>query len=89
MRILANTWIVNRFGEEKLPDREFFYSSVKGGKKDGKKLDGHISDEDDYLTCKKIWNKFTMKNIGDCQDHYLKKDVLSLADVFEKIINTS
>ena len=25
----------------------------------GEKLDGHISDED-YLTCKKIWNVFGM-----------------------------
>ena len=28
-----------------------------------------------------------MKNIGDCHDHYLKKDVL-LLDVFEKFIDT-
>ena len=27
-----------------------------------------------------------MKNMGDYQDHYLKKDVLFLADVFEKFI---
>ena len=29
-----------------------------------------------------------MKNMGDCHDHYLIKDVLLLADVFEKFINT-
>ena len=45
------------------------------------KLDGHISNKD-YLTCKKLWNKFYMKNMGDYHDHYLKKDVLLLADVF-------
>ena len=28
-----------------------------------------------------------MKNMGDCHDHYLKKDVLLLADVFEKFID--
>ena len=49
----------------------------------GKKLDGHMSDEE-YLTCIKIWNKFKVKNMGDYHDHYLKKDVLLLADVFEK-----
>ena len=47
--------------------------------------DGHISIKD-YLTCEKIWNKFKMKNMGDYHDHYLKKDVLLLADVFEKFI---
>ena len=30
-----------------------------------------------------------MENMGDYHDHYLKKDVLLLADVFEKIISTS
>ena len=29
-----------------------------------------------------------MKNIGDYHDHYLKKDVLLFADVFEKFIDT-
>ena len=33
----------------------------------GGKLDGHVSDEE-YLTCNKIWNKFNMKNMGDCHD---------------------
>ena len=43
-----------KFSEEKLPDKKCFYSSVKDGTTgdNGKKLDGHISDED-YLTCKK------------------------------------
>ena len=38
--------------------------------------------------CVKIWNKFEMKNMGDYNDHYLKKDVLLLEDVFEKFIDT-
>ena len=47
-----------RFNEEKLPDKECFYSSVKDGtaSDSGEKLDGHISDED-YLTCKKKLEK--------------------------------
>ena len=76
-----------RFGEEKLPDKEWFYSSVKDETTDdnGEKLDGHISDED-YLTCKKIWNKFNMKNMGDYHDHYLEKYVLLLADVLKSLL---
>ena len=30
-----------------------------------------------------------MKNMGNYQNHYLKKDVLLLADVFRKFIDTS
>ena len=72
-----------KFNEEKLLDKECFYSSKKDGTADddGKKLDGHISDKD-YFTRKKIWEKFDMKNMGDYHDQYLKKDVLLLADVF-------
>ena len=79
-----STWTVLK---EKLPDRECFYSSVKEGTTgdNGEKLDGHMSDKD-YLTCNKIWNEFSMKNMGDYYDHYLKKGVLLLADVFEKFI---
>ena len=54
---------------------------------DGKTSDGHISIED-YLTCEEIWIKFKMKNMGDYHDHYLKRGVLLLADVFEKFIDT-
>ena len=76
-----------RFNEEKLPARKYFYSSTKDGKigDDGKISDGHISVKD-YLTFEKIWDKFEMKNMGHYHDHYLKKDVLLLADVFEKFI---
>ena len=65
----------------------FEKSSVKDRAPDdnGKKLDGHISDED-YLVCNKIWNEFNMKYMGDYHHHYLKKDVLLLADAFEKFI---
>ena len=60
-----------RFNEEKLPARKYFYSSTKDGKigNDGKILDGHISVKND-LTCKKIWDKFEIKNMSDYHDHY-------------------
>ena len=76
-----------RFNEKKLPAIKYFYSSTKDGKigDDGKLSDGHISLKY-YFTCEKIWDKLNMKNLSD--DHYLKKDVLFIADVFEKFINT-
>ena len=35
-----------------------------------------------------MWNVFKMNTMGDYHDLYLKTDVLFLADVFEKFINT-
>ena len=77
-----------RFNDEKLPVRKCFYSSIKDGKigDDGKISDGHISVKD-YLTCKKTWDKFKIKKTSDYHNHHLKKDILSLADVFEKFID--
>ena len=48
-----------RFNEEKLPARKYFFSSIKKGKigDNGKISDGHISVKD-YLTCENIWDKF-------------------------------
>ena len=53
-----------RFNEEKVPAKKYFYSSTKDGKigDDGKISDGHISAKN-YLTCKKTWDKFEMKNM--------------------------
>ena len=81
--------IFERFNEQKLPARKYFFSSTKKGKigNDGKISDGHISIKG-CMACEKIWDKFGMKNMGDYHDHYLKKDVLLLADVFEKFIGT-
>ena len=49
-----------RFDEEKLSERECFYSSVKDETTgdSGEKLDGHTNDED-YLMCKKIGTNLT------------------------------
>ena len=60
---------------------------IKKISENGKISDSHVSIED-YMVCEKIWDKFKMKNIDDYDDHYLKKDVLLLADVFEKFIDT-
>ena len=67
-----------KFSENKLPDRCKFFSSLK---------DVCIS-EKDYLKADNIWNLFKMNTVGDYHDLYLKTDVLLLADMFEKFINT-
>ena len=83
-------WIVLKdLMKKKLPARKYSYSSTKEGKInfDGKISNGHISPKD-YLTCEKIWDKFDIKDLGAYHDHYLKKDVFLLTDVFEKFIDT-
>ena len=67
-----------KFFENKLPDRCKFFSSLK---------DECIS-EKDYLQANNIWNVFKLNTMGDYHNFYIKTDVLSLADVLEKFINT-
>ena len=67
-----------RFSENKLRDKSKFFSSLK---------DESIS-EKDYQRANNIWNMFKIKSMSDCHDLYLKTDVLLLADVFEKFIQT-
>ena len=67
-----------KFSENKLPDRSKFFSSLK---------DVRIS-EKDYLKAVDVWNVFKINTMGDYDDLYLQADVLLLADVFEKFINT-
>ena len=54
-----------RFNEEKLPAKNYFYSSIKDGKiGDACNIsDGHI-DVNNYLTWNKFGIKFEMKNLG-------------------------
>ena len=61
------------------------YSSLKDGKRDNN--DGHISGEQ-YLHLQNVWNTFNFDTFEDFHDHYLKEDVLLLADVYEKFIST-
>ena len=68
-----------KFSENKLPDRCKFFSSLKY----------KCISEKDYLKANKIWNVFIMNTVGDYHDLYLETDVLLLANVFEKFINTS
>ena len=67
-----------KFSEDKLPDRCKFFSSLK---------DICII-EKDYLHAINVCNVFKMNTMSDYHDLYLKTDVLMLADIFEKFINT-
>ena len=69
----------------RLPPKEAFYSSIADGKRGGG--DGHISDEQ-YSHLKNVWNTSNFNIFRDFHNYYLKKDVLLLADVFEKFFST-
>ena len=72
-----------KFKYPTLPDKKYFYSSLKDGKCD--KTNGHIFDEQ-YQHLQNIWDTFNFNTFEDFHNYYLKKDVLLLADVFEKFI---
>ena len=63
-----------RFNEEKLPARKYFYSSTKDGKigDDGKISDSHISVKD-YLTCEKFGINLKRTIWGLSRSLFLKK----------------
>ena len=51
------------------------------------KSNGHISNEQ-YQHLQNVWDTFNFNTFEDFHNHYLKKDVLLLADVFEKFVFT-
>ena len=75
-----------KFNYPQLPPKECFYSPLRDGKKN--RSDGHISNEQ-YQDLKNVWDIFNFNTFEDFHNHYLKKDALLLADVFEKSISTS
>ena len=74
-----------KFKYPSLPEKKHFYSSLKDGKRD--KSNGYISNEQ-YMHLQNVWNAFNFNTFEDFHNNYLKKDVLLLADVFEKFIST-
>ena len=75
-----------KFKHPSLPEKKYFYSSLKDGKHD--RSNGHISDEQ-YLHLQNVWKIFNFNTFEDFHNHYLKKDVLLLlANSFEEFIST-
>ena len=72
-----------KFNCQYLPEKKYFYSSLTAGKRD--RSNGHISDEQ-YQHLQNVWDAFNLNTFEDFHNHYLKKDVLLLADAFEKFI---
>ena len=75
-----------KFLYPRLPPKEAFYSRLNANKRN--KGNGHISKEQ-HEHLQNVWQIFNFKTFRDFHDHYLKKDVLLLADVFERFISTS
>ena len=67
-----------KFAEMSLPPIESFYDMLN---------DEPLSTED-YERAKQIWEVFDIKTLQQYHDHYLKTDVLLLADVFENFRNS-
>ena len=74
-----------KFIYPRLPPKKTFYSSIDDGKRG--KGDRHISDEE-YSHLKNVWSIFNFNIFRDFHNHYLKKDLLLLADVFETFNST-
>ena len=74
-----------KFKHLSLHEKKYFYSSLKDGKRD--RSNGHISDEQ-YLHLQNVWNIFNFNTFEDFHNPHLKKDILLLADSFEKLIST-
>ena len=66
-----------RFKDDKLPDKDGFFNSLK---------DCNITDKK-YSRARNVWKVFNIKNLEKYHDLYLKTDVLLLCDVFEKFID--
>jgi len=67
-----------KYQEKTLPKKEEFFSSVTGR---------HIT-ENEYKFAEKAFKLLKCKDLGDYNDHYLRIDVLLLANIFENFRET-
>ena len=68
---------LDRFNEEKLPNKSDFYSS----------LNMEDISEIDYRHALKVFNKFNITNLGEYHDLYVQSHTILLADVFKSFRN--
>ena len=66
------------FNETELPPIESFYSSLN--------MSG-IS-KNDYQHAQQVWEEFSIRNLGDYHDLYLRTDVILLANMYEAFRDT-
>ena len=69
---------LDKFAENQLPPQKAFYSN----------LNMSNINNDDYEHAQKVWNAFSIHNLGEYHDLYLKTDVILLANVFEAFRDT-
>ena len=67
------------------PPRSAYYSRLHSNTR---KEDDKETVDEKYNHSKNVWQTFNFKTVRDLHDHYLRKDVLLLADIFQKFINT-
>ena len=71
-----------KFKHLSLPEKEYFYSSLKDGKRD--RSNGHISDEQ-YQHLQNVWNIFNFNTFEDFHNHYLKKRYIIISGCIWKV----
>ena len=66
-----------RLDETSLPDKKVFYSKL------------YLEDitNEDYTHAQKVFEEFSLKNLGDYHNLYVQSDTSLLADVFENFRN--
>ena len=67
----------NKFDEKELPVKESFYSNLTME---------DVSDTD-YKHANNVFKKFSLNNLGEYHDLYVRSDTLLLADIFENFRN--